>query len=168
MFHIARVRKLKTIFELDSTVICLNHSLSHEEIEIEAIVSQSINCQQPILLNCTANRVTGFRFKSPLKTTFYFRVILAGGPDAMERITHIGMVTRVSMIPVVLAMKTTLVLGNFTLFTMNTCYQFLFSLVGAEIECNCDDDKTGITDNNLLKSKDQLPVKGKILYLNSL
>ena len=44
------------------------------------------------------------------------------------------------------------------------------SLDGAPIECNCDDEKTGITDNNLLTSKSQLPVKGKVskkdLYFN--
>ena len=29
--------------------------------QIEAIISQSTECQQPILLNCTSNLVTGFR-----------------------------------------------------------------------------------------------------------
>ena len=44
----------------------------------------------------------------------------------------------------------------------NTCNRFLLSLDSSEIKCNCDDEKTGITDNNLLKSKDQLPVTGKV------
>ena len=36
------------------------------------------------------------------------------------------------------------------------------SIDDASIVCNCDDEKTGITDNNLLKSKTQLPVQGKV------
>ena len=41
--------------------------------------------------------------------------------------------------------------------------KYLLSLDDASIECNCDDEKTGITDNNLLTSKNQLPVSGKVL-----
>ena len=29
------------------------------------------------------------------------------------------------------------------------------------IKCNCDDQKTGLIDDNVLKSKLQLPVQGK-------
>ena len=34
---------------------------SYNNDQIESIIAQSTDCQQPILLNCTANRVTGFR-----------------------------------------------------------------------------------------------------------
>ena len=34
---------------------------SNTNDQIEAIISQSKECKQSILLNCTANRVTGFR-----------------------------------------------------------------------------------------------------------
>ena len=39
------------------------------------------------------------------------------------------------------------------------------SLDGTSVECNCDDEKTGLTDNNLLTSKSQLPVKGKVTQI---
>ena len=35
------------------------------------------------------------------------------------------------------------------------------SMIGSKISCNCDDDHTGMTDDNLLTAKNQLPVKGK-------
>ena len=34
---------------------------SHTQEQIEAIILQSTDCQQSILLNCTANMITGFR-----------------------------------------------------------------------------------------------------------
>ena len=42
---------------------------------------------------------------------------------------------------------------------------YLFSIDDASIECNCDDEKTGITDNNLLTSKNQLPVTGRVCFI---
>ena len=36
----------------------------------------------------------------------------------------------------------------------------MLSLGGTPIECNCDDEKTGIIDDNILRSKEQLPVQG--------
>ena len=34
---------------------------SHSQDQIEAIIAQSTECEQSILLNCTSNLVTGFR-----------------------------------------------------------------------------------------------------------
>ena len=39
------------------------------------------------------------------------------------------------------------------------------SLDETPIQCNCDDEKTGIIDENVLQSKDQLPVQGKFYYI---
>ena len=48
---------------------------------------------------------------------------------------------------------------------MNNLYEY--SLDDTKIVCNCDDEKTGFIDNNVLKSKNQLPVTGKIELINS-
>ena len=43
-----------------------------------------------------------------------------------------------------------------------------FSIYGLEIDCNCDDQKTGLHDENVLTSMDQLPVTGmSSMSLNS-
>ena len=34
------------------------------------------------------------------------------------------------------------------------------SVYGLDIKCNCDDQKTGLTDDNILTAMDQLPVTG--------
>ena len=36
----------------------------------------------------------------------------------------------------------------------------VFSVYGLEIDCNCDDQKTGLIDDNVLTSMDQLPITG--------
>ena len=36
----------------------------------------------------------------------------------------------------------------------------IFSFSGTPIRCNCDDQRTGLIDENMLKSKDHLPVQG--------
>lgn len=36
---------------------------------------------------------------------------------------------------------------------------------GSNIQCNCDDQLTKLTDDNILMSKDQLPVTGKVFFL---
>ena len=33
-----------------------------------------------------------------------------------------------------------------------------------QIQCNCDNHQTTLPDDNVLMSKDQLPVKGKVLH----
>ena len=38
----------------------------------------------------------------------------------------------------------------------------IYSVSGYDILCNCDDQKTGLTDDNVLRSLDQLPVKGNV------
>ena len=38
---------------------------------------------------------------------------------------------------------------------------------GSNVACNCDDERTGLTDDNILMSKDQLPVTGKVLKFKS-
>ena len=38
---------------------------------------------------------------------------------------------------------------------------------GSNVACNCDDERTGLTDDNVLMSKDQLPVTGKVLKLKT-
>ena len=47
----------------------------------------------------------------------------------------------------------------------NSAYTYriiLSSVSGYQIECNCDDQKTGLTDDNVLRSMDQLPVTGNV------
>ena len=41
----------------------------------------------------------------------------------------------------------------------------MFSYSNTPIKCNCDDQKTGLIDENILKSKEQLPVKGKVEHI---
>ena len=44
---------------------------------------------------------------------------------------------------------------------MDNLYLIL-SVSGYQIDCNCDDEKTGLTDDNVLRSMDQLPVTGNV------
>ena len=39
----------------------------------------------------------------------------------------------------------------------------VYSVSGYKIDCNCDDEKTGLTDDNVLRSMDQLPVTGTVI-----
>ena len=41
----------------------------------------------------------------------------------------------------------------------------IYSVSGYDILCNCDDQKTGLTDDNVLRSVDQLPVKGNVYIM---
>ena len=40
---------------------------------------------------------------------------------------------------------------------------WFYSVSGYQIDCNCDDQKTGLTDDNVLRSMDQLPVTGTVI-----
>ena len=81
---------------------------SFEKDQIDAIISQSVNCEQRIFLNCTVNRVTGYRFIWYIN---YIRIeifdfivsVLVGGRVMTWKITHIGMVLKMSTTQVVLA-----------------------------------------------------------------
>ena len=46
---------------------------------------------------------------------------------------------------------------------MKQKYLNVYSVSGYQIDCNCDDEKTGLTDDNVLRSMDQLPVTGTVI-----
>ena len=83
-------------------------------------------------------------------------------------ITHTGMESKGKMVQVAPVVNPTLALGKLlTILNYNSLSNILpsdtiLSLDGTPIKCNCDDEKTGITDDNVLRARDQLPVKGII------
>ena len=55
-----------------------------------------------------------------------------------------------------------MIILRFNLQSLNLT-NVILSLGGTPIECNCDDEKTGLTDDNVLRSMDQLPVTGTVI-----
>ena len=51
------------------------------------------------------------------------------------------------------------------LYLLSSLIKMILSLNGGSIKCNCDDEKTGLTDDNLLQSKNKLPVSGKVILI---
>ena len=63
MWLIARVDKLSLTSWTIWYVLLKLILQSYDDEEIEAIISQSTDCEQSILLNCTVNPITGFRLE---------------------------------------------------------------------------------------------------------
>ena len=89
----------------------------------------------------------------------------------MDKIIRTGMGLKVLMIQDVPVLKMDHAQGKIILDLQFVYYEcilkiFIYSVSGYDILCNCDDQKTGLTDDNVLRSMDQLPVKGNVSNVN--
>lgn len=85
---------------------------------------------------------------------------VVGGLVVILKTTHIGMEKRAPTKLDVLVLRLDLVRGIIsTVFILLIC---IGSVTGTHVMCNCDDQKTGLIDDNVLYSMDQLPIKGQV------